>query len=698
MSDTWVASDDLGRMLPLHDQTGKVKPEKKVAMFYFLWLGRHGEEGPFDITKILSIDPEAINKPDSPLWGSLGVFHHWGESIFGYYRSEDEWVLRKHAQMLGDAGIDLIVFDVTNQLTYPESYRALCKVFQEARKQGNHTPQIAFLTPFRLPRKVVYELWDNLYSKREYEDLWYKIDGKPFILADPLFLYDIIESDRIHDNHPVRLENTLGLAFETDKPFIQIGAFLPTWSKTDSAACLSLYKDGPEGEKFVSKLFENHPDNQPANLVLENPLPAGKYYLELSEPKGPIGWWVAPPIRDFKTEGFVNGDSSVHRFAIRIAFASEKSLEILDAFTFRKPQPDYFVGPTGPNQWGWLEVFPQHGFYTLEIDENGNEKRVIEEVAIGTAQNAVEGKLGVLSNPNSHGRSFHDGKEPSPEKRDFTGRNFEEQWKRAYELDPKYVFITGWNEWIMMRFDKTAPFHGAGEVSFVDQFDMEFSRDIEPVKGGHGDAYYYQMISHVRKFKGTRKLPKVVSRNIEIDGKFEDWNEVSPEYRDTIGDISHRNERGWGKDTIYLNETGRNDIIIAKTSKNETSLDFYVRTAELFKGKGKSNWMLLFLDIDCDPKTGWLGYDFLVKHEKDGNSVLMKNIDGKYRWEKVLEIPCGIGEKELEISIPPKVFAEQIEEVHFKWTDGIEENGEWSDFTLHGDSAPNDRYNYRAEF
>ena len=29
---------------------------------------------------------------------------------------------------------------------------------------------------------------------------------------------------------------------------------------------------------------------------------------------------------------------------------------------------------------------------------------------------------------------------------------------------------------------------------FVDQFDQEHSRDIEPMKGGHGDNYYYQMV------------------------------------------------------------------------------------------------------------------------------------------------------------------------------------------------------------
>jgi len=34
----------------------------------------------------------------------------------------------------------------------------------------------------------------------------------------------------------------------------------------------------------------------------------------------------------------------------------------------------------------------------------------------------------------------------------------------------------------------------------------------------------------------------------------------------------------------------------------------------------------------------------------------------------------------------------------FKWADNLRQTGHWSDFTLHGDAAPNDRFNYRARF
>jgi len=47
--------------------TPPVVNDKQVGLFYFLWLGEHGRKGPYDVTKILEADPDAGQKPDSPL-------------------------------------------------------------------------------------------------------------------------------------------------------------------------------------------------------------------------------------------------------------------------------------------------------------------------------------------------------------------------------------------------------------------------------------------------------------------------------------------------------------------------------------------------------------------------------------------------------------------------------------------------------
>jgi hypothetical protein len=693
-SDTWVASDGLGRALPGAEQVGAPRAGKTVGIFYFLWLGESGEAGPYDISKILEKDPSALQNPNSPLWGAPTIPHHWGESIFGYYRNNDEGVLAKHAQMLSDAGVDMVVFDVTNQLTYPRSYTALGKVFERVRQQGGRPPQIAFLCPFWNPKKVVNELYDALYAPGLFSDLWFKWEGKPLILADPALLGESISVKQFDAAVPLKAGHTLGQSFVADKKILSVGAAFPTWKTPNAALTLTLRREGPKGEVVAHQRFEKVADNAWLTLRPASALEPGRYYLELSDAQGKIGWWTQSQDALSQGEAFADGVAvtpSVDR-TLRVGLVDEKAAKMLEFFTFRKPQPDYFQGPTGPEEWGWLEVAPQHAFYKTP--------GVAEQVVVGVAQNAVEGKLGVLSNPQSHGRSFHEGKEPEPKDRDMTGRNFAEQWDRAFQLDPAFVFITGWNEWIAGRYKEDSGFHGAGPVAFVDQFSEEFSRDIEPMKGGHADHYYYQMVSNSRRFKGARPLEPVRSKPIQMDGKFADWVDVGPEFRDQIGDPVRRDHPGWGPALKYSNQTGRNDLVVAKVSYDADTVYFYARTKEPLTPRTDPNWMLLFLDTDANPKTGWMGYDFVLNRTAagDGTATLEKCQGNEYKWGEPIPVKLSVAGSELEVAIPKTVLGVTAETrwIDFKWADNIQQTGEWSDFTLNGDAAPNDRFNYRA--
>ncbi|MBR5627286.1 MAG: hypothetical protein IKW74_06675 [Thermoguttaceae bacterium] len=699
-SDSWVAVDNLGRELPTYEEVGPVRQDKYIAMFYFLCLGRHGDAGPYNITEILKKDPDAFNKPDAPYWGAIGAPHHWGESLFNFYVGEDESVLRKHAQMLGDAGVDVIVFDVTNQLTYPESYRPLFKVFSEMQKAGNRVPKVAFLCPFWTLRKVVNELWRDVYSKNYYQDVWFYWKGKPLILADPdLILPDVFTVDT-KDRVPIEMAvgESMGQSFETTQGIKELIAYLPTWTEKNSKALLILRKDGPRGEIVYQREQEKVPDTHGCFLKFPEVIPAGKYYIEVKNLQGRLGWWAhqknserVARIPEIKWGTAYKNDKAVdYVFSVGITSINEETQKILDFFTFRSPQPDYFIGPVKANQWSWLEVFPQHEFY----DENGK----TEQMSVGVAQNALDGKLAVLSNPKSHGRSFHDGKEPDPKDQDTSGRNFQEQWKRALEVDPEIVFVTGWNEWIAGRFPQNGSFYGMTPASFVDQADQEHSRDIEPMMGGHEDNYYYQAISYFRRFKGMKPTPKTRTAPITVDGEFGDWQTVSPEYTDTVGDPVHRDERGWGKGVRYVNETGRNDIVSAKVSSDGDNLYFYVKTGDTLTSEQDPNWMLLLIDADENKETGWLGYDFVLNRTPETVGCIEKYNDKSGEWELSQKLEqFRIGEKELELSIPRSLlgYEAEVKPFQFKWADNIQQTGHWYDFTLNGDAAPNDRYQYR---
>src|SRR6476661_1210247 len=171
-ADTWVGTDDLGRKLPTAGEVGPPRRDRFVGMFYFLWLGAHAHgQGPFDVSRILASDPDAARKDSTPPWGPVGTFHHWGEPLFGYYRTDDSWVLRKHAQMLADAGVDTLIFDASNGTTYKDEYTALLKAFSDVRQAGGRTPQVAFLVPFWDPTASANQLYQDLYAKGLYQDL-----------------------------------------------------------------------------------------------------------------------------------------------------------------------------------------------------------------------------------------------------------------------------------------------------------------------------------------------------------------------------------------------------------------------------------------------------------------------------------------------------------------------------------------------
>ncbi len=144
-SDTWVATDALGRSVPTYAEVGPPRTNKFVGIFYFLWRDQV-RPGPYDCTKIVAAGLQSGNTNYNTYgWGPQSAFHFWGEPYYGYYLDHDPYVLRRHAQMLTDAGIDVLIFDVTNALTYENVYLALCQVFMQIRAAGRTTPQIAFI-------------------------------------------------------------------------------------------------------------------------------------------------------------------------------------------------------------------------------------------------------------------------------------------------------------------------------------------------------------------------------------------------------------------------------------------------------------------------------------------------------------------------------------------------------------------------
>jgi hypothetical protein len=244
----------------------------------------------------------------------------------------------------------------------------------------------------------------------------------------------------------------------------------------------------------------------------------------------------------------------------------------------------------------------------------------------------------------------------------------------------------------------------AGDSFFVDAYTQEFSRDIEPMKGGHTDNYFYQMVSLIREFKGARPLPAASDpKTIQIDGQFADWTDVAPEYRDTLSDQANRNEENWNPALPhYINTTGRNDLMVQKVAQNGNNIYFYAKTKQALTTYSGLNWMLLYLDADNNAATGWQGYDYLINRQigdSEKTSLEKWTLAG---WELVdNQIRWRTSGQELEVVVPRTLLgfaglaANRV--MNFKWADNVQDLSNILEFTLNGDAAPNDRFMYQYQ-
>lgn len=156
----------------------------KVGLFYFLWLGEHGRHKPYDLSKITAEHPDAGYHPDADYLGGIGVYHHWGEPFYGYYYSDDEWVVRRHMKLIMQAGVDFLYFDTTNALIYENNAKLVMRVLEEYYMMGHAIPKVMFYTN-TASGETVRKLYDAIYRDGFCRDTWFIIDGRPAIIAFP---------------------------------------------------------------------------------------------------------------------------------------------------------------------------------------------------------------------------------------------------------------------------------------------------------------------------------------------------------------------------------------------------------------------------------------------------------------------------------------------------------------------------------
>ena len=575
-SDTWVAVDDLGRMTEPYGMPGINAPQDmKMGIFYLTWFDHNFTVFNDDKTKIYNeggVDAIIQFLTDGP-WGEL---EFWAEPYFGFYRSEDRWIIRRHALQLVDMGVDFIFLDATNNVFYTRPYNAIFEEYRKMRDEGLMTPQIAFFLAgdnVLFSRNMLFAAWDTYYRDGRYNDLWVYLDGKPLIIG------------RIR-----------------------------------------------EGDEAIKAQFTNR-------------------------------------------------ESWAH---------------------------NEWTG-NGRGKWPWAALYPQ----LPGRDFDGNIEQLVVMCGGWPWGSTGRSYTTAYGQPTDGLRAFE-----FELKSAGHGLMFDEHWKRLDEIQAKYIMITGWNEWTAAKWPFTnvwwantyyIDFTTYRNGMYVDAFNGEFSRDIEPMKlgpdeGGYGDNYLYQTSQNIRKYKGARPVPAAFGqKTVNIHGGFEQWNSVGPEYRDTSGDTTKRHSPGYGDYTvIYTNDTGRNDIITAKVSDGgDGYLYFYVKCADEITSPEGTNWMNLFINADMYYSDGWYGFNFLLnRYQGSGQNagkVSIETTNSGWNWRETGWADYKVEGSELmiQVALSDLPGLNPNTGFDFKWADNSVASGRIMEFMDLGDTAPNDRFNFR---
>ena len=540
--------DRLGRAIP--DTNGR--RDRLVGIFYFVCNSGHGSRGPVDVSKVIAEDPTAATDMDHPAWTG-GAY--WGEPLFGYYMTEDEWVIRKHIEMLGFADVDFLVFDTTNRLIFYDQVTKIMSLLEEYLDAGYPVPRVAFYANTE-SGDTVNELYDRIYAKRLYEKTWFRLEGKPLII------------------------------------------------------------DKPEECKPEARAFFTHRVSQ---WPFDEPHEGGFPWMEFIRPQR----------------------------------------------VFRKPD-------------GTPEVV---------------------NVSVAQHPNCAHSDSAFFGEEGAWGRSYHNGRMDIRENAVQYGFNFAEQWEYALKIDPEIVFVTGWNEWTagQWRWDRREPFtytvkNDEGEFTFYrdgiqemravmcDCCSLEYSRDIEPMKGGCFDNYYMQLMEYIRRYKGGEADPADDGEGLA--------------YADYPAGNAPTEMDGNGN-THYHRPACVNDIRSMTVRSTADSVIFTAQCAEAIKPEG--NYMRLYVVPVQQEHYGSVLAPYKTKtyiFAPDGSAAVWLN-----KAATVLNGVTAVVDGDTVRYEIPKTLLGLPEQggfgLDFKWADGVDADNTVEDFYLRGDTAPYGRLCYR---
>ena len=349
-----------------------------------------------------------------------------------------------------------------------------------------------------------------------------------------------------------------------------------------------------------------------------------------------------------------------------------------------------------PNGFPWLSwYYPQ----TYHVET--------QAISVSVAQHgASSGNFTGMDPQSNRGYDYRTG---TVEEKWQEGKNFENQWQAVFDNEERgnhvrFVQVTGWNEWIGMKFDNLAE-----KAVMVDQFYGPYTRDIEMDKTLYQDDTYLQLVRNIRKFKMNEAADEYDWPESTISS-VSDFDGVEAVYTDFAGDATARDF--WSFDVRrgqprYTDTTNRNDIVETRVAHDKENLYFYVETKEdITAYESGDNWMNILIKTGNSTAEGsFEGYDYIINRSPKGDKTSVERSNGGWNWESSGEAEIMVEGNRMMVTVPLSALGMANGEVQFEFkvADNVskpshftEEDAEHSimHYYVTGDSAPIGRLNY----
>lgn len=262
------------------------------------------------------------------------------------------------------------------------------------------------------------------------------------------------------------------------------------------------------------------------------------------------------------------------------------------------------------------------------------------------------------------------------------GVNYQFQWDTVFnemekngESSVKTAFVTGWNEWIAIKFKDTA-----GQVYFVDAFNKEYSRDLEMMKGGYGDNFYLQTLMNSKRFRyGKKTYYTLPEKTLDITSG-NGWDNVRA-YKDFAGDAMERDSVGYIKSLRYTDTTNRNDITDTQVIHDKDYV--YVRVSTVNNiteyTAGDKGWMNIWLATKKDSS-----FNFVINH----NYGKLSQVDKNGVYTVVGDVEMTQSGNNLTVKIPRSLLGlSDVPAFRIRVSDNVDASDRMN-FYVQGDSAP----------